>query len=95
MNKLTKEEKKISRSFDRGEWKPVANQRGEIRRYQSYARDALLKSKRINIRLSPQDLDGMQQRAVQEGIPYQTLVASIIHKFVTGRLVELSERGHR
>jgi len=88
MNKLTKEERDIARSFDRGEWKPVSNQKGEIRRYQSYARDALQKSKRINIRLAPQDLEGMQQRAVVEGIPYQTLVASVIHKFVTGRLVE-------
>jgi predicted DNA binding CopG/RHH family protein len=88
MSKLTKEEKEIARSYERGEWKPVANRKPEIRRYQSYARDALQKSKRINIRLSPQDLEGMQQRAVEEGIPYQTLVASIIHKFVTGRLVE-------
>ncbi len=88
MNKLTKEEKDIVRSFDRGEWKPVPNQKGEKRRYQSYARDALQKSKRINIRLAPQDLEGMQQRAVVEGIPYQTLVASVIHKFVTGRLIE-------
>ncbi len=88
MSKLTKEEKEIARSYDRGEWKPVTNQKAETRRYQSYARDALQKSKRINIRLSPQDLEGMQQRAVEEGIPYQTLVASIIHKFVTGRLVE-------
>jgi len=88
MNKLTKAEKEIERSYERGEWKPVPNRKGEIRRYQSYVRDALQKSKRINIRLSPQDLEGMQQRAVEEGIPYQTLVASVIHKFVTGRLIE-------
>lgn len=88
MNKLTKAEKEIERSYERGEWKPVANRKGEIRRYQSYVREALQKSKRINIRLSPQDLEGMQQRAMEEGIPYQTLVASVIHKFVTGRLIE-------
>jgi predicted DNA binding CopG/RHH family protein len=88
MNKLTKTEKELERSYERGEWKPVSNRKGEIRRYQSYVRDALQKSKRINIRLSPQDLEGMQQRAVEEGIPYQTLVASVIHKFVTGRLIE-------
>ena len=88
MSKLTKDEEEASRSYDRGEWKPVVNRKGEIRRYQSYARDALQKSKRINIRLSPQDLEGMQRRAVDEGIPYQTLVASVIHKFVTGRLIE-------
>lgn len=88
MKKLNKDEKELSRSYERGEWKPVSNRKGEIRRYQSYVRDALQKSRRINIRLSPQDLEGMQQRAVQEGIPYQTLVASVIHKYVTGRLVE-------
>ena len=88
MSKLSKEEKTIARSYERGEWKPLVNRKSELHRYHSYARDALQKSKRINIRLSPQDLEGMQQRAVEEGIPYQTLVASVIHKFVTGRLVE-------
>lgn len=88
MSKLTKDEKETVRSYERGEWKSVSNRKGEIGRYQSYAKDALQKSKRINIRLSPQDLEGMQQRAVEEGIPYQTLVASVIHKFVTGRLIE-------
>lgn len=88
MTRLTKEEIGISRSYDSGEWKSIADRKGEIRRYRSYARDALKKSRRINIRLSPQDLEGMQQRAVVEGIPYQTLVASVIHKFVSGRLVE-------
>lgn len=86
MSKLTKEEKDLEHSFARGEWKSVP--KGELRRYQSYARAAVQKSKRINIRLAPQDLEGMQKRAIEEGIPYQTLVASVIHKFVTGRLVE-------
>ena len=86
MSKLTKEEKEIEQSVLRGEWRSLPKR--EVRRYQAYARAAIQKSKRINIRLSPQDLEGMQQRAVEEGIPYQTLVASVIHKFVTGRLVE-------
>lgn len=86
MAKLTKEEKEIERSFARGEWKSVP--KSEVRRYQGYFREAVKKSKRINIRLAPMDLDGMQRRAVEEGIPYQTLMASVIHKYVTGRLVE-------
>ena len=86
MSKLTKEEKDIERSVIRGEWKSVPKR--EARRNQAYDRAAIQKSKRINIRLSPQDLEGMQHRALEEGIPYQTLVASVIHKFVTGRLVE-------
>lgn len=86
MAKLTREEKEIEASIARGEWKSVG--KSEIRRYRSYAREAVAKSKRINIRLSPQDLEGMQQRAIEEGIPYQTLVSSVIHKYVTGRLVD-------
>lgn len=88
MGRLTKEEKDISRTFARGEWKSVKNRKTELRRYQSYAREALQKSSRVNIRLSPQDLEGMQMRALDEGIPYQTLMASVIHKYVSGRLVE-------
>jgi predicted DNA binding CopG/RHH family protein len=86
MAKLTKEEKELERSFGRGEWKPVP--KSEVQRYQGYFREASQKTKRINIRLSPRDLEGMQQRAVIEGIPYQTLVASVIHKYVTGRFTE-------
>ncbi len=86
MAKLTKEEKELERSFGRGEWKQVP--KSEVQRYQGYFRGALQKTKRINIRLTPRDLDGMQRRAVEEGIPYQTLMASVIHKYVTGRLVD-------
>ncbi|MCX5788539.1 MAG: antitoxin [Elusimicrobia bacterium] len=86
MAKLTKEEREIESSFARGEWKSVG--KSEFRRYQSYVRESLQKSKRINIRISPRDLEGMQQKALEEGIPYQTLMASVIHKFVAGRLVD-------
>lgn len=86
MAKLTKEEKEIERSFARGEWKSVPIT--VVRRYRRYFEEAVIKSKRINIRLSPMDLGGIQRRAIEEGIPYQTLIASVIHKFVTGRLVE-------
>ena len=86
MARLNKEEKELERSFARGEWKSVP--KSEVRRYRGYFREAVKKSKRINIRLSPLDLEGMQRRAVQEGIPYQTLMASVLHKYVSGRLVE-------
>mgnify|MGYP001612967106 CR=1 FL=1 len=88
MAKLNKEEKALSRSYDRGEWKSVKNRKSEIGRYQSYVREALQKSRRVNIRITPQDLEGVQQKAVEEGIPYQTLMASVIHKYVMGRFVE-------
>lgn len=88
MSKLTNEEKTIARSYARGDWKSVKNRKTAIRRYQSYVREALQKSSRVNIRISPQDLEGMQQKALQEGIPYQTLMASVIHKYVAGRFIE-------
>lgn len=88
MPKRKKEEQEISSSYERGEWKSVKDKHAEIGRYQSYAREALQKSKRVNIRLSPQDLEGLQRKAIEEGIPYQTLMASVIHKYVTGRLVD-------
>ena len=88
MAKLHKEEKKLLRSYDRGEWRSVRNRKAAIGRYQSYVREALQKTKRVNIRISPQDLEGIQQKAIAEGIPYQTLMASVIHKFVAGRFYE-------
>lgn len=84
--KLTKEEKQIEKSIVRGEWVPAP--KSEVHRLQKIFREALKKDKRINIRLSSGDLNGMRARALQEGIPYQTLMASVIHKYVTGRLVE-------
>ena len=88
MAKLNREEQKILASFERGEWKSVKNMRPDIRRYQSYAKATLQKTSRVNIRISPEDLGGIQRRALEEGIPYQTLMASVIHKYLSGRLVE-------
>jgi len=85
---LDKEEKDILESYERGEWVPVKNKKQEIRKLQQYARNTLAKNKRINIRMSSKDLDQVQIIAAQEGIPYQTLVSSIIHKYVSGYLVE-------
>lgn len=89
--KLDAEEKELLRSLDAGEWKPIANLAAERKRYAAIAHrtmEKLRKSRRVNIRLSPDDLRGMQVRALEEGIPYQTLMASVLHKYVTGRLIE-------
>ena len=85
---LKEEEKDILDSYDRGEWRPVKNQKKEIKKLQQYARNTLQKDKRINIRMSSRDLDQVQVIAAQEGIPYQTLISSIIHKYVSGYLIE-------
>jgi len=90
MNKivLDEEEKDILESFERDEWVPVKNKKQELKKLQLYARNTLMKDKRINIRMSSKDLDQVQTIAAQEGIPYQTLISSIIHKYVSGYLVE-------
>jgi predicted DNA binding CopG/RHH family protein len=88
MDKETKLEEELLASFERGEWQSVPNLKEEITRYASYAEASLAKDKRVNIRISSRDLEDIQARAAEEGIPYQTLMASVLHKFVTGRLVE-------
>ena len=85
---LDSEEKALRESFDRGEWRPVKNKAAEIARLQKFSRNTLAKNKRINIRLAERDLVGIQTRAVEEGIPYQTLISSILHKYLSGRFVE-------
>jgi predicted DNA binding CopG/RHH family protein len=81
-----REEKAILESVERGEWRSVSNVKKEIKRYRRYALAALRKDKRINIRIAEQDLVLLQQRALEEGLPYQTLISSVLHKYVSGRL---------
>jgi predicted DNA binding CopG/RHH family protein len=94
--KLKAEEKKyeddILESYESCEWKSVANLDEEIARYASRAAATLTKDKRINIRLSSRDLEDIQMKAAEEGMPYQTLIASIVHKYASGRLVETVSR---
>jgi predicted DNA binding CopG/RHH family protein len=88
MSKLKKDEREILDSVEAGEWKSVPDREREVSRYREYAAATFKKDRRINIRISSKDLDALQKRALQEGIPYQTLVASILHKYVSGRLTE-------
>jgi predicted DNA binding CopG/RHH family protein len=74
-------------SFEAGEWMADSNEAADIARYRAAASKALLKNKRVNIRLSSMDLEGLQAKAAQEGLPYQTLIASVLHKYISGRLV--------
>ena len=87
------EEKKLVESYDSGEWQSTDPSEKEFIKYREYASATLAKDKRINIRIASRVLEGLQIRALEEGIPYQTLVASILHKFVAGRLVEKVDDG--
>lgn len=86
--KIRKNEKEILDSVERGEWKTIPEVGKEAQRYQRYARAAFRKDKRINIRISEKDLIQLQRRAVKEGLPYQTFISSILHKFATGQFLE-------
>lgn len=81
-------EKKLLESFERGEWRPIKHREAEAAKLQRYARNTLQKNKRINIRLSERDLVGIQTKAVEEGLPYQTLISSVLHKYLRGTLTE-------
>jgi predicted DNA binding CopG/RHH family protein len=86
--KVREDKKELLDSVEREEWVSIPDFRKEAKRYQEYARATFRKDKRVNMRISEKDLTKIQKRALQEGLPYQTLIASILHKFVTGQLKE-------
>lgn len=88
--KIRKDEKELLDSVERGEWITIPDVREEAKRYKEYAQVTFRKDKRVNIRISEKDLVKLQRRALQEGLPYQTFISSILHKFVTGQLKEKS-----
>lgn len=90
MPKLDSEEMGIVESYEQDEWRPVAESAEELKRYRQYARETFKKDARVNIRISKKDLESIQKRALEEGIPYQTLMASVLHKYLNGRLIERS-----
>lgn len=86
--KINKDEKEILDSVERGEWRTIPDIEKETKRFQRYARATFRKDKRINIRISERDLLKLQRKALKEGLPYQTFISSILHKFVTGQFTE-------
>ncbi|HEX5139745.1 MAG TPA: antitoxin [Dehalococcoidia bacterium] len=88
MAKLDAEEKDLIGTYERGEWRSVEALPQEVERYRDYARSTFKKDQRVNIRISRKDLESLQRRAMEEGIPYQTLMASILHKYAAGRFVD-------
>ncbi len=88
--KLDAYERKILSAYEKGRLKSVAS-KAELAKFKAAARATALKDRRINIRLSSADLQDIQTRALQEGIPYKTLIASVIHKYVSGRFAERPE----
>ncbi len=83
---LDEEEVQLLQDFERGEFRSITNFKEEKRKLEEAAADFLQKDKRINIRISSRDLEALKKKASKEGMPYQTLISSTLHKLVTGKL---------
>ena len=83
---LDEAEKELADSFDRGEWESVENLEEETQKARQTASQYFRKNARINVRISSSDLERLKQKAAYEGLPYQTLIASILHKYSAGHL---------
>lgn len=87
MSKLDPYELEVLDAYESGKLKPIAS-KAELQRLRTAARATSIKDKRVNIRLSSADLLDIQAKALAEGMPYQTLIASVLHKYVAGKLAE-------
>lgn len=85
--KLDAYEQEIHDAFEAGKLKPAAT-RAELTQLRAAARATAVKDRRVNIRLSSADLQDIQAKALEEGVPYQTLIASVLHRYVTGGLAD-------
>ncbi len=90
MNKT--EESELIHSVDAGEWSSVSDLASLKERLVKAASETALKDYRMNVRISKRDVEALKTKALEEGIPYQTLVTSILHKYVTGRIIEKKEK---
>ncbi len=84
------DELEVLSAYDKGKLKSVAT-KAELAKFKAAARATAIKDRRVNIRLSSGDLSDIQVKALEQGVPYQTLIASVLHKYVTGRLAEPPE----
>ncbi len=80
------EELEILKALEAGALKPVADSQQRSKAHQVVAAATFKKDQRLNIRISSRDLKNLQARAAEEGVPYQTLAASVLHKYVSGHL---------
>ena len=88
MVNLDAEEREILEAFEADQLKSVVDKDAEITKHREYAAATFKKDQRINIRISSRDLQALKKRALSEGIPYQTLIASVLHKYVDDRFVD-------
>ncbi len=87
-DKLDNEELELLKSLENDEWQSVENLDQELKEHKKIAKNTMKKDKRINIKLSSKDLEMLKATAIELGLPYQTLVSSVLHQYVTGRLIQ-------
>ncbi len=87
-DKMSGEERNILERFERGELRPAPDSGREIEMAHQAARHTFNKTKRVNLRVTERDFNLAHSRAREEGMPYQTLLSSVIHKYLSGRLTE-------
>ena len=92
MKKLDRYEREVLRAYEKGALVSARPTRAQLGAFRDAARATFIKNRRVNIRLSAADLMDIQARAYEEGVPYQTLIASVLHKYVSGRLQEKKPR---
>ncbi len=92
MKRPDKFEQVMLKAYDRGALKSISPSKSALAKFKAAASATFLKVRRVNIRLSSPDLMDIQARALEEGLPYQTFIASVLHKYVSGRLVEKPSR---
>jgi predicted DNA binding CopG/RHH family protein len=86
--KITQSEAELLRSIEADEWQSVANLKEWKSKLKKAAKATSTKDARMNIRLHKRDMDLLKAKALEQGIPYQTLVTSILHKYVSGKMIE-------
>ena len=86
MAQLTKEEREIVKAFEAGTLQSPPNRSAILKAHREYAAATFRKDRRVNVRISRRDLDALRKRALSEGMPYQTLISSVLHKYVEGTL---------
>ena len=84
--KLDSEEKALLEELEKDEWKSVVTSPKDLAQFKQAARNTPKKDKRVNIRISERDLSSIQKIALEEGIPYQTLISSVLHKYVNKKI---------
>jgi predicted DNA binding CopG/RHH family protein len=84
------EEKELIDSIERDEWKPIKNLAKEKERYTKIFKTSSKKSEQVTVKLTKKDLQDLKIKATIEGLPYHALIGSVLHKYITGKLVEKS-----